>query len=146
MLTDNQAMTLDSSDKSRTDVAERLRQAIKDKGRGTPARLAEDTGVSPQAVSEWQATGRIDRKHWSAIARRLEVREEWLFLGKGSKTGVSETAAEYNAAPKSQEEEFAQASPEEREIALNVIRAMRAQKAQDTAEGPEPRKNNSHSA
>jgi hypothetical protein len=142
---DNQVMTLRRPPEDvefRPQVAARLREAIKDKGRGVPARLATACDVTPQAVSQWQRNGRIDRGHWRIISAILEVREEWLFLGTGPKRddGASEEpSTPYKKPSATQEDEFAQATPGQREIALNVIRALRGQVPENDG-GSTPRK------
>jgi transcriptional regulator with XRE-family HTH domain len=66
----------------------------------TQQQLAEEAGVSKQAVSAIETGGTKDPSAATLdpICRRLGLRQAWLISGRGSKTtGVAEERGEYNA-------------------------------------------------
>jgi hypothetical protein len=102
-----------------------------DEARVKNTELAEITGVTIQAIGGWMKTGSIDRKHWPAICDRLGITLDWLLLGVNPKHpfGVNEPGATYNDPGLRQAlDEFAHATPDERQTALVILRQLRATK------------------
>jgi SOS-response transcriptional repressor LexA len=47
--------------------------------------IAAACGVSDQAITGWQKTGKVDHAHMPAIAKICRVRLQWLMTGEGEK-------------------------------------------------------------
>lgn len=78
-----------SNEALRLAFAERLKEALVSAGqplRGAPVRLHEITGVSPNAATKWlKGESLPSPAHLMLVCEWLDVREEWLFFGKGAK-------------------------------------------------------------
>lgn len=68
------------NDSYRSALAERLKQVFQRPGI-KKSKIAEICGVSPQAVSGWLNTGRIDKKNLSIIADHTGCDIDWLLSG-----------------------------------------------------------------
>jgi transcriptional regulator with XRE-family HTH domain len=79
---------VDKADDSRG-LAERLREALKQSNK-TQAKLAEEVGVSEQAVGKWLRTGQVSRNRIPAVARSLNASVEWILDGKEPRFEVRE--------------------------------------------------------
>lgn len=80
-------------------MAKRLGIALAD--RGMKSRVAELCSVTPQAVTGWLKTGRIDKKHLLIIHRLTGHGFEWLLTGEGSlrsASGASSAEADHTLA------------------------------------------------
>ena len=66
----------------------RLDDAMKDAG-VKPADLARECGVTPQAVYDWQKTGRIGKQHLMTICRVLNKPLEYFLVGLGRAAAVA---------------------------------------------------------
>jgi phage repressor protein C with HTH and peptisase S24 domain len=97
---------LHDDEKSRLEMAARLREAIADGP--SKAAIATACNVTDQAITGWLKTGRIHKKHLPTIARLTHRRLEWLMDGSsdvndptpadiappGSRVAVWETLAD----------------------------------------------------
>lgn len=63
--------------------AERLDLALRVRGK-TQAWLAEQLGITDQAISKWKRTGQISRANAMAMCRALDVNPSWLLDGVGA--------------------------------------------------------------
>lgn len=66
-------------------VSERVKEAIATLSRGGKVRIAEKCGISSQAITGWEKTGRIDKANIAVIAEMTNYSLEWLITGKGEK-------------------------------------------------------------
>jgi transcriptional regulator with XRE-family HTH domain len=64
----------------KADVGERLRKAMA-RADCSHTELAELTGVTLQAITGWLETGRIARKHYPTITKRLRITVDHLLTG-----------------------------------------------------------------
>lgn len=64
------------------ELAERLNDAIKDADI-RPADVARECGVTPQAVHDWQTTGRIGKQHLMTLCRITKKPIEYFLVGLG---------------------------------------------------------------
>ncbi len=65
-----------------TTIGGRIRAALEYSGLNN-ARLAEQTGVTIQAVGQWISTSRVGKNRLPLIAKATRVRLEWLLTGHG---------------------------------------------------------------
>lgn len=125
----------------KADVAARLCEAMNEYGRRAASDLSEASGVSLQAITGWRKTGRIHRKHLNTVCTKLGVNEAWLAFGVGPKYRVREDAGQYIARPRASDDElneFIAASPDERRMALEVIRMMRGTRSPENDDDAPP--------
>ena len=64
------------------ELAERLNDAMKD-AEIRPADVARECGVTPQAVHDWQNTGRIGKQHLMTLCRITKKPIEYFLVGLG---------------------------------------------------------------
>lgn len=67
-------------------IAERTKEAIDSLGRGGKKKIAEKCDISPQAITGWLSTGRIDKENLAIISDLTGYGLEWLISGKGEKS------------------------------------------------------------
>lgn len=63
----------------------RLKEAISSLGRGGQKKIAQKINISPQAITGWLKTGRINKEHVAVIAEMTGYDLNWLITGKGDK-------------------------------------------------------------
>ncbi len=112
-------------------MAQRLRIALA--GRGMKAKVAQRCAVTPQAVTGWLKTGRIDKKHLLTINKLTGHGFEWLLTGEDPlrvAPGASGTETDHPlVSPLTQREHgllllFRQFSREEQEHAWMIMDAL----------------------
>lgn len=76
---------INDDDKERLDLAKRLIEAITSLGWGGRVAISNKCNVTPQSVSGWTKTGRIEKKHTAEVAKMTGYSLDWLITGKGDK-------------------------------------------------------------
>ena len=69
----------------RMGVASRIKEALDSMPRGGRKRVADECGTSSQALTGWQATGRIDKNNLLVLSRLSNYRWEYIITGDGDK-------------------------------------------------------------
>jgi len=85
--------------KAMTDyISDRISTAIQASGK-SKAQIAKDIGVSAQAVSNWTATGSIDKYNLIKLAHATGTSEKWLISGDTNTTEpeIKDEPGQYNA-------------------------------------------------
>lgn len=79
----------EQSEDERMALAERVKKALERLPRGGKKILAERCNISPQAITGWVKTGRIDKSNLIVLSELTTYRLEWLITGKGLSHKVS---------------------------------------------------------
>ena len=69
----------------RLNLAQRVREAISSLGRGAQTKIARRCRISPQSVTGWYKTGRIDKENLTVVANMTSYSLVWLMTGRGEK-------------------------------------------------------------
>lgn len=87
----------DNDKENRMALANRTKEALDSLGWGGKVRIAEKCGVTPQAVTGWLSTGRIDKENLSVISEITGYQLEWLITGKGEQKKSPSKTIDSNA-------------------------------------------------